>query len=309
MTMTLLAHHSETGIVPISPDIALAPDHPPRLSPLVARHTGKVLVLDRDPVIRQHLSDALRRCGVLAWATSDAREAVAIIVRERIDVLVLDLVLPGASGADVIHALRQDAVPIQIVIFSAFASERAVQAGQAVADIYLTKPVLVRMVLQHIAMLLRVRPAVEDLAANIQGGEARSLANGMPMPVTPLLIVDDDMGIRHFLRRFFEDTYPIYEARDGREGLHIMRTFSERMIVLLDRMMPRLDGVGVLRAVAEDPDLAYRHAYLLVTARTDPPPPEIDLIMAQLRVPIIPKPVNLDALQVTVRNAAERMYY
>jgi CheY-like chemotaxis protein len=164
-----------------------------------------------------------------------------------------------------------------------------------------------RAVEENVATSLRAQPIVEDLAMDIQRGEAQSLENGMPQTAIPLLIIDDDIGIRHFLRRFFEDTYPIYEATDGREGLRIMRAFSERMIVLLDRMMPYLDGIGVLRAVAEDPDLAYRHSYLLVTARTDPPPPEVDLIMAQLHVPIILKPVNLDALQMTVRHVADRM--
>ncbi|HEY7358104.1 MAG TPA: response regulator, partial [Ktedonobacterales bacterium] len=66
--------------------------------------------------------------------------------------------------------------------------------------------------------------------------------------MTHILIVDDDSAIRDTLREALEDEgYEVAEAADGIAGLERLRASQENMVVLLDQLMPKLDGVGVLR--------------------------------------------------------------
>jgi CheY-like chemotaxis protein len=64
-----------------------------------------------------------------------------------------------------------------------------------------------------------------------------------------VLVVDDDVAIRHALRLLLEDEgLAVAEAADGRAALAILRAASDHYVVLLDQMMPQLDGFGVLSA-------------------------------------------------------------
>jgi CheY-like chemotaxis protein len=77
----------------------------------------------------------------------------------------------------------------------------------------------------------------------------------------PVCIVEDDEDIRATLRYLLEDAgYRTVEAANGLAALQLLRTSSSRLVVLLDLMLPVLDGAGVLAAVVEDPGLITRHA-------------------------------------------------
>src|SRR5260370_34813709 len=74
-----------------------------------------------------------------------------------------------------------------------------------------------------------------------------------------VLVVDDDVAIRHALRLLLEDEgLAVAEAADGRAALAILRAASDPYVVLLDQMMPPLDGFGVLGAIPENAGLPRR---------------------------------------------------
>jgi CheY-like chemotaxis protein len=123
-----------------------------------------------------------------------------------------------------------------------------------------------------------------------------------------VLVVDDDEAIRETLRLLLEDEgYLVNEAPDGVCALEVLRESPTPLVVLLDFMMPRLDGAGVLRAVVQDPALATRHAYVLVTANVHALPKALIGLLASLCAPILPKPLDLDDLLETVEDGACRI--
>ena len=68
-----------------------------------------------------------------------------------------------------------------------------------------------------------------------------------------LLIADDDPDLRLLLQTTLEDpAYRILEASDGESALHLVRQ-EQPDVVILDRMMPKLDGLEVAQAVLADP--------------------------------------------------------
>lgn len=125
--------------------------------------------------------------------------------------------------------------------------------------------------------------------------------------MTRILIVDDDDAIRETLRDALEEEgYEVAEAADGIEGLAQLRASQERLVVLLDQLMPRLDGKGVLRAVQDDPLLARQHAYILLTAHARMSARMTEYIAA-LSIPIVSKPFDLEVLFQVVAKAARRL--
>ena|ERR1051326_1318908 len=122
--------------------------------------------------------------------------------------------------------------------------------------------------------------------------------------MTRLLIVDDDAPIRETLREALEDEgYEVEEAADGLAALEKLRASQEGMVVLLDHLMPKLDGVAMLRTIQTDPRLARRHVYILLTARSRMTTSVHDLATT-LKVTIVRKPFDLEILFQTVAQAA-----
>lgn len=126
--------------------------------------------------------------------------------------------------------------------------------------------------------------------------------------VDKVLVVDDDAAIRETLRLVLEDAgYTVEEAGDGMAALRLLRTAREPMVVLLDLMMPGLDGAGLLGTVAGDQRLAERFAYLLVTANNKTLPLAFANLLRNLDVQVVTKPFDVDHLLGIVDQAARRL--
>jgi CheY-like chemotaxis protein len=124
-----------------------------------------------------------------------------------------------------------------------------------------------------------------------------------------VLIVDDDDSIRETLRFALEDEgYEVLEAKGGAEALDLLPTTSRRFIVLLDHILGDIDGVSVLRQMAQHLSQAARHMYVLVTASD-----AVEALEQELRdlplapITIIRKPFDIDALFAVVREANTKL--
>jgi DNA-binding response OmpR family regulator len=80
----------------------------------------------------------------------------------------------------------------------------------------------------------------------------------MPAPDAPILVVDDDPKIVTLVRAYLErERYPVVSAGDGREALRVIEELKPRLVVL-DLMLPGLDGLAVIRrarAIGDTPIL------------------------------------------------------
>jgi DNA-binding NtrC family response regulator len=109
-----------------------------------------------------------------------------------------------------------------------------------------------------------------------------------------VLVVDDDASIRRMLRVALEYTgHTVVEARDGLMALDYLFAADEPHVVLLDMWMPVVSGETLL---AQAPDVAARHACLLMTAQAEFLSPRCRRLLAELTVPVISKPFDLNDL-------------
>lgn len=126
--------------------------------------------------------------------------------------------------------------------------------------------------------------------------------------VKKVLVVDDDESIRETLRTVLEDAdYAVEEASDGLGALKCLRACREKMVVVLDLMMPGLDGAGVLGAVAGDRKLTQQFAFILITANHNTLTLALANLLKNLDVPFVSKPFDVDHLVGVVNAAARRL--
>lgn len=102
---------------------------------------SKVLVADDEPTIRQLLETNLFLEGFTALAAADGREALEKIFAEHPDVVLLDLMMPGLDGWQVLDALREADWKPRVIVLSAKAADSSKLKGWLRGcDDYITKP-------------------------------------------------------------------------------------------------------------------------------------------------------------------------
>ena len=105
--------------------------------------TRKVLIADDEPNIVVSLEFLMKREGHQVVVARDGDEALAAIRRERPDLVLLDVMMPGKTGFDVCAAVRADEslAATKIVLLTAKGRDTDVAKGTALgADAYITKP-------------------------------------------------------------------------------------------------------------------------------------------------------------------------
>ncbi|MGW5688767.1 response regulator transcription factor [Nonomuraea sp. NPDC003754] len=126
--------------------------------------SAKVLVVDDEPNIRELLSEALELNGFAVRTVADGRQALEAVARERPDIVVLDVMMPGLDGFAVARRLRQAGdSPMVLFLTAKDAVSDRIAGLTAGGDDYVTKPFsLEEVVLRLRAIMRRTRPAEEQ---------------------------------------------------------------------------------------------------------------------------------------------------
>ncbi len=158
----------------------------------------KILVVDDDLELLGLVSFALRQAGYFALEAADGPKALDVFNRERPDLVVLDVNLPGLSGFEVCRRIREQALTPIMMLTVRGSEEDEVKGLDLGADDYLTKPFSPRTLLARVRALLRRgeadRPESErkeraypagDLTLDVDN-QTVSVRDGAPVRLTNL---------------------------------------------------------------------------------------------------------------------------
>jgi DNA-binding response OmpR family regulator len=121
--------------------------------------TRRILVVEDDSAIRQGIVDALKFAGYEVLQAANGNDGLAQGLRATIDLLLLDLILPGPSGFDILKAVRAARPTLPVIILTARGEEGdRVQGLRLGADDYVVKPFSVRELLARVEAVLRRSP-------------------------------------------------------------------------------------------------------------------------------------------------------
>ncbi len=118
---------------------------------------ARILVADDDDDIRDLVAFKLTQAGYTVDSAADGAAALDAIRAEPPRLAVLDVMMPGLSGIDVLRELRQDAVlsGVQVILLTARSRDSDVDAGFATgADDYIIKPFSPRELVHRVQALL-----------------------------------------------------------------------------------------------------------------------------------------------------------
>ena len=190
-----------------------------------------VLLVDDDPAARELLQRFLEREGFHVRSANDGRAGLTLARALRPRAILLDVEMPRMDGWAVLHAVRNDPdLAGTPVIMTSVVAEQGL--GQALgATDYFVKPIDWDRLK---GLMERYRPEAP--------GDAR------------ILVVDDDPDARERLRRSLgREGWAVDEAENGRVALDRVSQ-TRPSLILLDLMMPEMDGFGFLRALRARPD-------------------------------------------------------
>jgi DNA-binding response OmpR family regulator len=118
----------------------------------------ELLLVEDDPSIRTVLQDAMQTDGHVTTVASDGDEALATLRERRFDLLILDIMLPGPSGLEILRHVREQDRDTPILLLTARSSESDKVLGLELgADDYVTKPFSLRELRARVKALLRRR--------------------------------------------------------------------------------------------------------------------------------------------------------
>ena len=119
----------------------------------------QILVIEDDAAIREGVVDALQFHGYATLEASDGRAGAKMAVSGEYDLLLLDLVLPGGDGLDILKEVRQVRPTLPVIILTARGEERdRIQGLRLGADDYVVKPFSVAELMARVEAVLRRSP-------------------------------------------------------------------------------------------------------------------------------------------------------
>lgn len=151
-----------------------------------------ILVADDEPKVVKLARDYLEKNGFRVISAGDGNTALALARREKPDLVVLDLLLPGMDGREVCRAIRRES-DVPIIMLTALAEESDQIVGLELgADDYITKPFSPRALAARVRAVLRRARGQVQLPSQIRQGELeidlaghRVTLAGRPLHLTP----------------------------------------------------------------------------------------------------------------------------
>lgn len=116
---------------------------------------GRILVVDDDRDIRDLVAIKLESAGLEVETRADGSQALEAAGAGDWSVIVLDVMMPGMSGIDVLRAIRDRGDRTPVILLTARGQEKDIEAGFAAgADHYVTKPFSPRALLAQVTAAL-----------------------------------------------------------------------------------------------------------------------------------------------------------
>jgi DNA-binding response OmpR family regulator len=153
--------------------------------------TETVLIIEDDPTMLRVLKDNFEYTGFAVKTAADGERGLHAAISGSVDLIVLDIMLPGINGYEICRRVRQQGIDAPIIMLTAKGQESDVVLGLNLgADDYVTKPFSTKELLARAEAFLRRRRQKEPEVYRFGGCELhmasrRLVRDGAEVPLTP----------------------------------------------------------------------------------------------------------------------------
>ncbi len=212
----------------------------------------RVLVIDAEPGGWKSAADLLKNEAVDVVGAASGEEAMAILGRTPVDGIVLDLDLPDTDGVTLLERAKAAAAPLPAVIVH---SRRPLSKDESLRLREYTDSIIIQGGRSQERLLDEVKLFLHSVKAKLPDEERRAMALAGPgtedvFRDRSVLVVDDDMRNAFALSRVLRARgLKVLIAQDGQKALDQLEANPKTDIVLMDIMMPGMDGYETTRAI------------------------------------------------------------
>ncbi len=214
------------------------PDETKQQRVLGSLRRRRILIVEDDDELRRILVDQLGADGADVAEACNGAVAERLLLERTFDVLVTDIRMPGRSGLQLLHTLRERGSRIPVILMSGFADVSEIPTGAASRTLVFAKPF-----------------DVDDLRTAIANVDAYLGSDVPAVPRGRVFLAEDDADLRGILAAALrEHGFAVEEASDGGAMVALLETAMVNVptlpdAILMDIRMPQCDGLDVLRAL------------------------------------------------------------
>ncbi len=224
-----------------------------RIEKMVAHPVKKLLIVEDDEIMRNSIVELIGGQDVQSVPVASGKEACEMLAKESFDCVILDLGLRDMSGFDLLEKIRKnkDAQRLPVIIYTGKdLSRQEEERLQKYADSIIIKGVKSpeRLLSETTLFLHRVEAQLPEekqkILHRVHHDKEEILKDKL------VLVVDDDMRNVFALSSVLEEKgMNIIVGRNGREGIEKLQAQPEIDLVLMDIMMPEMDGYEAMQRI------------------------------------------------------------
>jgi signal transduction histidine kinase/HAMP domain-containing protein/DNA-binding response OmpR family regulator len=221
----------------------------------------RLLVVEDDPIQRQHMVELLEPEGAKTTAVASGEEALSILQEEAFDCVVLDLGLPGMSGWQVIDHLRSNrklrSIPVLVYTARDLTRKDELRLGRATRTIVVKEVRSPERLREEVTAILRADE--RDASMDGQVGSTEVQPPDTLLVGKRVLVVDDDIRNIFALTALLErQGMEVLSVDGGRDAIETLSADKAVDIALVDVMMPEMDGYETMARMRNLPSYKDR---------------------------------------------------
>src|SRR5277367_2849523 len=227
-----------------------------RIKEYASPHLKRLLVVEDNPGEQLSIRELLGHNDIQVSIAATGEEALAAIAEQPFDCMVLDLRLPDMTGFDVLERLRDSPSPIDlpVVVFTGkdLSPEEDARLHTLARSVVVKGVESPERLLDETALFLH--RVVSDLPIEKQQMLDRLHRSDDALVGKKVLVVDDDVRNIFALSSVLERRgMTVLTAGTGREAIDTLSSTSDVAIVLMDIMMPEMDGYETMQVIRQNP--------------------------------------------------------
>jgi CheY-like chemotaxis protein len=223
-----------------------------RIKSFAAPHTKRLLVVEDNEVERSSIIELLAHDDIEIMAVGSGADALKALMDHSFDCCVLDLRLPDMSGFELLNRMQMQAslAQLPIVVFTGkeLTAEEEKQLKTVAKSIVLKDVQSPERLLDETALFLH--RVVTDLPEGKQRMLERLHSSNEALRNRRVLVVDDDVRNIFALTTLLENhEMEVVTATNGRQAIELIEQTEDLSAVLMDIMMPEMDGYETMREI------------------------------------------------------------
>jgi CheY-like chemotaxis protein/two-component sensor histidine kinase len=223
-----------------------------KIKAFVDRQKKTLLIVEDAPEERMGLVELLSGEDVMVREASTANDAIQILKTQPVDCMLLDLRLPDMSGTELIRKIKDEIGLLQLPIIVHTGKDLSEEEEEALGRV--TSAVVIKDAHSPERLLQEASLFLHRSSAGFESSKQRMMANSSlrdpALQGKTVLIVDDDMRNIYALTTVLEELdMKVLHAQNGKRAIEAITSTPGIDIVLMDIMMPEMDGYQASREI------------------------------------------------------------